>query len=541
MKKIFNTFFVCAVLLVFLQNSFAQTKQGKYLVIFKDKVGTSYSITKPLEFISQRAIDRRNKQGIVLTARDLPPSKTYIDELKKAGATVWYKSRWYNAALVLADSATAVKIKALPFVKGFENNGPMDLGANGKLRIKSKFDIELDTVNHGNGSVQARMLGTQNLHNIGIKGKGMMIGVLDDGFNRIDKSTVLKHLFDEKRIAGTFDFVRNLKSVYDVGGHGNLVLSTMAANTNGRFVGTAPEATYVLLRSEDAPTEKIIEEANYLFACEYADSVGVDLINTSLGYEDFDYAPYTHARADFDGDKALATKAADWAAQAGILVCVSAGNSGNSGIASPADGDSVLAIGAVDKNEIKSSFSSIGPSADGRIKPDMAAMGSSSTVSLVNASTGETLISTASGTSFSGPIFTGFAACFWQLNPQMKVLEVQAALKKLGSLSNSPNNLLGYGIPKLDKIVILAIEEPTKAEVSVYPNPTINLLNVNLPDTWANKKYDLQIFDLSGMPILSEKLLSGKLEIDVTRYNSGIYTGNILCGYEKLSFKFMKY
>ncbi len=539
MRKIYFLFLLLTTCLL-PKTILAQTKQGKYLVLFKDKAGTTFSIDKPLDFLSQRAIDRRKKQGIDIIGRDLPPNNNYIAELKKAGATVWYKSRWYNAALVLADSAIALKIKSLPFVKGFENNGPLDLGAGGNLRIKSKFEIEIDTVNYGIGDVQARMLGIQNLHNAGFKGKGLLIGVLDDGFNRVDKNTNLKQLVDEKRIAGTFDFVRNTRNVYDIGGHGNLVLSTMAGNTNGKFVGTAPEASYVLLRSEDAPTEKIIEEANYLFACEYADSAGVDVINTSLGYEDFDYSPYTHQRADFDGDKVLSTKAADWAAQAGILVCASAGNSGLSGIASPADGDSVLAIGAVDKNEIKTAFSSVGPTADGRIKPDMSAMGGATTVSFVSASTGETLFSTASGTSFSGPIFAGFATCFWQANPKLKVMEVQAALKKLGTQANTPDNKLGFGIPKYSKIVILAEEKSNYLSVSVFPNPTSEILNVNLPPEFEHKRYGLLIYDLAGIPMISEKSIAGKLDIDVTSYHSGIYFGRINLNEQSYHFKFLK-
>lgn len=533
-------FFLIIYLLVWSFDCFSQEKKGKYLVIFKDKAGTTYSIDKPEQFLSKRSIDRRTKQGIKITALDLPPSATYINELKKAGATVWYKSRWYNAALVLADSATALKIKALPFVKGFENNGPMDLNGAGKLRKKAKFEIELDTVNHGNGSVQARMLGTQNLHNTGNKGKGLMIGVLDDGFNQVDKDANMQHLFSGKKIFGTYDFVRNTPNVYDIGGHGNVVLSTMAANVDGKFVGTAPEASYVLLRSEDAPTERIIEEANYLFAVEYADSVGVDLINTSLGYEDFDYGPYSHARADFDGDKTLCTKAADWAAAAGILVIVSAGNSGNNGIAAPADGDSVMAIGSVDRNEIKSGFSSVGPSADGRIKPDMVAMGSSSTVSFVNGN-GTTLISTSSGTSFSGPVFCGFAACFWQANPQMKVMEVQSALKKLGTLADKPDNRLGYGIPKFGKIVILAEEKNETVDIKVFPNPTQNIIKASLPSDFEYGKYNLTISNLANFSVIAKKSVSGKFELNITDLNPGIYFGKIFNDSKIFSFKFLKY
>lgn len=534
-------FFLIVVFVFVLMNSiFSQQKIGKYLVQFKDKIGSTYSITKPEEFLSKRSIDRRAKQGIKLTTHDLPPNKNYVEALIQEGAKVWYKSRWYNGALILADSATVLKIKALPFVKGFENNGPMDLNGSGNLRKQSKFDIQLDSVNHGNGSVQARMLGTHHLHYNGFKGKGMMIAVLDDGFNRVDKDIYMKHLFDEKRVVTTYDFVRNTPSVYDIGGHGNLVLSTMAANVNGKFVGTSPEASYVLLRSEDAPTERIIEEANWLFAAEYADSVGVDVINSSLGYVDFDYAPYTHVKADFDGDKALSTKAGDWAAAAGILVCASAGNSGVGGIGAPADGDSVMAIGSVNANLIKSGFSSVGPSVDGRIKPDVSAMGTSSTVSAVNAGSGETQLFVANGTSFSGPIFAGFATCFWQANPTLKVMEVQSSIKKLGNQADKPDNLLGYGVPQFGKIVILSIEKEINSVLKIYPNPVKNILKIELPDNFKNKVYDLSISDILGRQILNEKTLFGQYELDATYYYSGVYFGRIIVNDQIINFKFLK-
>lgn len=529
----------CNVFILSILTIFSQEKSGKYLVQFKDKANSNFSITKPEEFLSKRAIDRRTKQNIKITAHDLPPNKNYITELEKAGAKVWYKSRWYNGALIVADSAIVTKISALPFVKGFENNGPLNFDGGGSLRKQTKFDIELDSINYGNGANQAKMLGTHHLQNGGFKGKGMLIGVLDDGFNRVDSDIYMKHLFVDKRVVSTFDFVRNTTNVYDIGGHGNLVLSTMAANLEGTFVGTAPEANYVLLRSEDAPTEKIIEEANWLFAAEYADSVGVDIINSSLGYLDFDYATYTHGKGDLNGDKILATKAADWAAQAGILVVVSAGNAGIGGIGSPADADSVLAIGSVDKNKIKSGFSSIGPSADGRIKPDLSAMGSSSTVSAVN-SLGNTQLFTASGTSFSGPIFAGFAACFWQFNPNMKVMELQAELKKLGSQADKPDNLLGWGVPEFGKIVILGEEQLLASKIQILPNPVIDYFKIVVQEADKNKSFGVSIKDIAGKNIYFAKAYKSGENINVASFPQGLYIGELQFASKTIPFKFLK-
>jgi serine protease AprX len=538
-KLIFFSRLIIIFLIINVNKVIAQT-QGKYLVKFKDKAGTIYSIDKPEAFLSKRAIDRRAKQGIKIVAHDLPPSKTYIDELKKIGATVWYTSRWYNGALVLADSALAAKIKALPFVAGFEANEALNLNESGKpARKKSKFEVELDTVNHGNGTVQARMIGANNLHNTGYKGNGMMIAVLDDGFNKVNVNSYMAHLFTNKKVAGTYDFVRNTPNVYDIGGHGNLVLSTMAANTDGKFVGTAPEASYVLLRSEDAPTEKLIEEANYLFAAEYADSVGVDIINSSLGYEDFDYSNYTHEREDFNGDKTLVTKAVDWAAATGILVCTSAGNSGTFGIAAPADADSVMAVGSVTFAELKSGFSSVGPTADGRIKPEVAAMGSGSTVSFVNAS-GTSVLATSSGTSFSGPIMAGFVACYWQSNPSLKNMEVIEAIKKLGTQAKNPDNQLGYGIPKFGKIVILENEPNFNIEVKVSPNPTKDILNINLPQEKAGQLYDFEMYNMLGQIVLVKNKVLGNSNFDLTNLKTGVYLTKIIFNKEIFTIKLMK-
>ncbi len=462
-----------------MQISLAQT--GKYLVLFKDKNNNTFSTSNPLAFVNQRSIDRRIKQNIPFTIDDLPPTQTYIDGLKGInGVTIWFKSRWANAALVLMDKSLEASVLALPFVKGFENNGPLDLKANGQPGAKkaNKFDVNLENVNHGNATTQVNMLGLQHLHNASFKGEGKLIAVLDDGFNSVNLDTYLANLFAQNRVVDHYDFIRNTPTVYDVGGHGNLVLSTMAANVNGSFIGTAPQAQYALFRTEYAPDERIIEEANYLFGCERADSLGADIINSSLGYGHYDYIPYSHVTTDYNGDKTLVTRSADWAARAGILLCTSAGNSGNLGIFAPADADSVLAVGAVTSAEIKSSFSSIGPSADGRIKPDVSAMGSSSTVSYYSQSSSQSILATASGTSFSSPIMAGFVACFWQANPELNNMQAIAAIKSIGTLSANPNNNLGWGIPKFPDLIIANDQDSrTKVMQQGIPNSFLTTTN----------------------------------------------------------------
>jgi serine protease AprX len=439
---------LCIIILLFGGRSNAQI--GKYLVIFKDKANNTHSIANPLTFVNQRSIDRRAAQGIPFLEYDLPPTQSYVDGLAAAGATVWYTSRWLNAALVLMTPTQATNVLALPYVKGFENNGPMDLKANGQpgARVSNKFEIQLENLNHGNATNQTNMLGLQHLHNASFKGEGKIIALLDDGYNSINLDTYLATLFSENRVVDKYDFVRNQAEVYDVGGHGNLVLSTIAANVPGSFVGTAPQAKYALFRTEYAPDERIIEEANYLFGCERADAIGSDIINSSLGYSTYDYSAYNHIGADYNGDKTLVTRAADWAARAGMLVCTSQGNSGSAGIAAPADADSVMSVGGVKFDEIYWGSSSVGPTADNRTKPDVAAKGQSATLSRYNTGTMTSQLVTGSGTSFASPIMAGFVACYWQANPEMNNMQVLNAIRNIGNQAAMPDNLLGWGIPK---------------------------------------------------------------------------------------------
>lgn len=472
MKNSLN--YIVLVLLI-SNNTFAQI--GKYLVLFKDKNNNTHSIANPLTFVNQRSVDRRLAQNISFATYDLPPSKIYIDGLVAAGATVWYQSRWANAALVLMDKSLEATILALPFVKGFEYGQALDKDISGAPagRLASKMDIEIDNINYGLGTTQTKMLGLNHLHNGGFKGENMLIAVLDDGFKNVHLDAYMAKIFTESRVVDTYDFVLNVPNVYNVGGHGHSVLSNIAADAtvlSQTYVGTAPKAQYALFRSENAPNERIIEEANYLFACERADSVGANIINTSLGYKNYDYTPYNHPFSEINGNTILSTRAADWAARAGILVCISAGNSGTSGIGSPADADSVLTVGAVNGSEIKASFSSIGPNANMLQKPTVSAMGQGVTASYYVESSSTSVLGTTSGTSFSSPIMAGFAACLWQANPTLKNMEIIDLLKNMGTQALAPDNLLGHGIPKI-KLAING-ETDTKNVESGIENTYLN-------------------------------------------------------------------
>lgn len=515
-RKIFFTLLIisCSLLIAEAQ------PPAKYLVTLKDKNNSPYSVSKPLEFLSQRSVNRRTKQNITVITRDLPVNPAYITEIKKTGAKVWYSSRWMNAVMVECKSAVLLTILKLPFVKGLEVSGSIDDPLTRTGRKSSKFEaLATEAFDYGSAKTQVEMIGADQLHNQGYTGKGMLIGVLDAGFLNANNIAGLKPLFDSKRIVGTYDFVKNETSVYKDDAHGAEVLSCMAASLLGSMVGTAPDASFLLLRTEYAPSEYIIEEANWLFGAEYADSVGVDVINSSLGYTEFDDVSTNHTYAQLNGNTTIAARAADWAAAVGIVCVVSAGNDGQSAwkyISTPADADSIITVGAVDANKIYASFSSKGIPTDPRIKPDLVAMGQSAVI--IDPQNGR--VTTGSGTSFSSPILCGMVACYWQANPTLTAMQVIDNLRKSGSQYSKPDKFLGYGIPTLPKV--LAIQGEETELFKVYPNPTHKTLTIELLEA-NHKNYEANLTDTSGKIFWSEPLKNSVQTISVEKLASGIY------------------
>jgi hypothetical protein len=488
--------------------SYTTFAQNQYFVLFKDKANSPYSISRPKEFLSDRSIKRRTNQKIAITERDLPPNPNYLSEIATTGAKILYKSRWINGALIQTDEATLKKILNLTFVRGLEGKGDIRntrLNEQGQtINKKDKFGNE-GILDNGLSQTQLAMLGADKMHTKGYNGKGMLIGVLDSGFLNANKLTFFNDLFNDKRVIGTWDFVNNESNVYNDHNHGTNVLSCMAAFENSRIVGTAYKASYLLLTTEDVASETKREEANWLFGAEMADSVGVDVINTSLGYTEFDNPIQNYKYTDMNGDRALATRAADWAAQAGILVVVSAGNDGSGSwkyIGTPADADSIIAVGAVSSSQNIASFSSYGPSADGRVKPELSAQGANTTIGNTNGTVG-----LSSGTSFSSPLMAGFAASFWQAFPSLTNMQIRELLIRSANQYTNPDNRVGYGIPNFDKAYELAelealINELKKSgqEVIVFPNPINDGASTKV---WVLKNdaginFEYSITDLTG-------------------------------------------
>lgn len=492
---------------------------AKYLITFKDKTNSPYSVAKPLEFLSQRSVNRRQKQNITVKTRDLPVNPAYLSEIKKAGAEIWFTSRWMNAALIQTSDATLQTILKLPFVKGLEVNGTVDDPKSRSGRKKAKFEaLDNQSFNYGLSKIQNEMIGVNVMHDLGFRGEGMMIGVLDAGFNNADKIPAFKPLFDEKRIIGTYDFVKKETAVYEDDAHGTEVLSCMGAFLEGSMVGTAPKASYLLLRSEEASSEYIIEEANWLFAAEYADSVGVDLINSSLGYTTFDDAKTNHTYSQLDGNTTIAARAADWAVGVGIVCVISAGNEGNDAWkyeGTPADADSVLAVGAVDVNKLYAKFSSLGIPTDKRIKPDVVAMGQGTAIISPSGN-----VTTGSGTSFSSPILCGMVAGYWQANPTLTAMQVMENVRKSGSQADKPDKILGYGIPNLFKV--LSIEGEVNDFFKVYPNPAKAEITIEIENV-AGQNYAVILTDIFGRIQYSETLKNTVQTISVEKIPTGIY------------------
>lgn len=437
-------------------NSFSQIKY-KYLVLLKDKDNSPYSINSPLVYLSQKAINRRFKQGITIKTTDFPPNPAYISNIQQTGATVIYKSRWMNAVLVEATETQKNTILALPSVKGIEFNRPLKQAR--QTSVKDKFVIEnSESLNYGDATAQIQLLGADVMHNQGFHGEGMLVALLDDGFLNVNTSACLQHLVQQNKIVKVYDFVDNDNTVYSQGGHGTAVLSTISGYIDNQMISPAFGASVALFRTEDNSTETPLEEANWLFAAEMADSLGADIISSSLGYSTFDNSADNYTPAMMDGKTALSTRAADLATERGIVVVISAGNSGDTPswqiITAPADADSVLAVGAVTRAGNYASFSSRGNSADGRVKPDVVAVGSGT--ALCNTSG---FASTSNGTSFSAPLVAGLVAGFWQANPHLTAQEVTRCIRKSGHQFAIPTIFLGYGYANFSRANIIAQSE----------------------------------------------------------------------------------
>jgi serine protease AprX len=506
-KNILASIFVLSVVL-----ASAQTRTN-YWIVFKDKNNSPYSLNKPEAYLSERSIARRERQHIVLSTRDLPVNPSYIAGLKALGAIIKSTSKWYNGVSVsLTDENELAKISALAYVKSVKKIviTPTEHSAD-KFEFEEALPAEpignnsRTSYNYGPSYKQAQMLGADCMHEWGYTGEGIVIAVLDAGFHNVDIFAPFDSLHANNQILGCRDFVTGDTMVYEDADHGMNVLSCMGGNFPGKIVGTAPKAKYWLLRTEEGATETLQEEINWMVGAEFADSVGADIINSSLGYSYFDDPDPDHTYADMDGNTTIVTKAADWAASVGIFVVSSAGNSGGPSwykITAPADADSVLTVGAVASDSIITSFSSRGPTYDGRIKPNTVARGGAAVTA---SNSGD--IAFNSGTSFSAPITAGAVACLWQANPGLTNMQLLQAIQESSHRYSSPDTVMGYGIPNFcyANSILAGISETSKDEemLTVYPNPFNTSFEINF---YSLKKQTVtvELFDISGRKVSSQ-------------------------------------
>lgn len=497
--------------------------QKDYLVFFADKNQSSFSILKSEEFLSAASLERRVKHAIEVSEEDLPVCQFYIDSIDRSGVQVEYCSKWLNACLVQAESDVMESIKAFSFVSSYDS-----LEKKGGWGINSTSMSS--TLDYGNSFDQLNLHGINFMHQEGLTGQGITIAVLDAGFPGVDNIEAFNHIISENRIKGTFDFPDQETNVFDDNDHGTSVLSAIAAYQPGKLIGSSYEADLILLRTEEVAFESRKEEFYWLLGAEYADSAGADIISSSLGYSYFDNPSEDYTYQDLNGRVALISYAAEKAFYKGMLVVNSAGNEGRTSwyyINAPADAEHVLAVGATDRFGTYYEVSSKGPSSDGRIKPDVLSVGTS-TITI----NGSGNVVPANGTSFSAPIISGFAANCWQKYPELKNYELLQLIKQSSDNYAFPDNKRGYGIPSFQKFKDLK-EGSQESGVILAGNPVQDEIKFIGPD---KEEFRVELFDISGRLLLHTHA-SGAGTVEVSNLISGIYI--VVFNFENEAFRFV--
>lgn len=507
MKKLFTITFLCLTM-----SAYVKAQEEGLRVYFTDKGSSTAILEKAELFLSPEALERRAAQGIAVENSDLPLAPEYLKELRRRGAKVLAHSKWLNYAYLTGISEE--DLNRLHFVKKIER----------PKQHRSYLAGTTSNFDYGLGRTQIEQISGHLLHQQGFTGRGSTIAVIDAGFTGTLQAAVLDSLRQSGRLKGSYNFISGDTNVYSgQGSHGASVLSIMAALDTGAFVGTAPHANYWLLTSENVSSETPLEMDHWLMAAEFADSVGAHVINTSLGYTTFDDPADSYSYADMDGNTTIVTRAADWAASKGIIVVASAGNEGSGSwqyIGAPADGDSVLAVGAVDATGAYVGFSSRGPSYDWRIKPDVAAMGAGTV--LIN-SQGQ--VQSGFGTSFSSPCIAGMAACLVQAQPTLHGEVIARNIRKSGHLFGNANNNLGFGIPNFQQAWLISSEEYSdEFKFSVYPNPARERVFIH-GNFERGEMLHIQVLDQSARSLLELDVVweNQALKIDLTKIPAGFY------------------
>lgn len=496
-------------------------------VYFKDKPNSQTYFSSPLLMLTQRALDRRSTQTIALDSKDIPVEQSYINDIKAVvGITVMAKSKWLNSIHIRGTQALINSLKTKLFVNqvDFANKTLNQTGKKAQLTETKKVNKTLETqivYPYGTSANQIQMLNGHLLHQQNYTGTGKIIAVLDAGFPGVNTLQPFQKLITNNQILGGYDFVSRNSNFYTGGSHGTSVLSTMGGYTGNNLVGTAPEAKYYLFITEDVPNENPVEESLWVEAAERADSLGVDIINSSLGYFEFDNTAYNHTYSEMNGLTTFISRGAEIAFSRGMIVVSSAGNSGgsiNPHIAAPADAVNVLAIGAVKADETYAAFSSIGPSFDGRIKPDIMAQGNPAIVSNEFGN-----IVSGNGTSYSSPIMAGMLACLWQAFPSKTNIQIRQLILESADRFTNPNAQFGYGIPDFSLALSngLSVDSFSKNDIVIYPNPTEDIISVTFPE--GLDKGTISIYTVLGQKVLERKITTQSPTISMKSLSNGVY------------------
>ncbi len=485
-------------------------------VYFLNKPQANTYLSNPLSMLSQRALDRRSRLNISLDEKDVPIDQSYIDQIKNtAGITYKAKSKWLNAVHVQGtqnDISSLLDLSFVDYIEFANKNIGIVTPAVPKYRVTVGSAQTRSNFDYGAGYNQIHMLNGEVMHQQNFTGAGVLLAVIDAGFQDTNTASLFQHLFQDNKIIDVYNFVDNNTDVYQRSMHGSGVLSTIAAKTNGTLVGTAPDVSVALYISEDVNQEMPIEETYWAEAAERADSLGVDVINTSLGYTTFDRSEYNYTLDDLNGVTSFISRAAEIAVSRGINVVVSAGNSGGNPnwpkIGMPGDAEHVITVGAVNANGDRASFSSTGPTADGRIKPDVMAQGEGAAAYWYGS------IQNINGTSFSSPITAGMVACMVQAFPNKTPAQIKQDLLQISDRFNNPDNYYGYGIPNFSLYDTTTLDEQYANDFYVYPNPAKNILY-----TGSNEPFEL--YGMDGKRIMYGKARQN--QINISGLLPGIY------------------
>lgn len=557
-KKFFKHIYPVAISLILLCfTNFLFADSYYFFVQFKDKNNTPYSLDNPAAYLGSKSIQRRSEQQIAIDSTDLPVNTSYINQIINQGVSFHSASKWMNGITVITnDSSLMGLIRPLSFVKRVEYTGKI-LTAQPAPALRTKrmdpedeqeFEHDVEPVyelEYGYAAAQLNQLNGKALHDVGYTGKDILIGVLDAGFRNVDTNPAFDSLRIQNRLSGVKNIINPSADVYQEDTHGANVLSIMAGNLPGQFVGVAPHASYWLIQTEYVPTEYMVEVDFWVRGLEFTDSLGVDIVNSSLGYTQFDDTSMNFTYADMNGQVSRASRAAYLASRKGIIVCTSAGNDGNKAwkyISSPADADGILTVGAVNSSGTIAAFSSFGPTADSRIKPEVCATGWGTTLVDLNGN----LVFNGNGTSYSSPIIAGLAACYLQyckeqLPQSYRVDLIRQHIINSTDRFSSPDNQYGYGIPDFQQVLYqtatnnrfeLQAEFPVKlkylaetGEISIIKQPTSE-----------NQELLLQIITPTGK-IIHQQLFADMVDaVSISHLPAGFYLAQIsYFGYSQIS------